>query len=191
MSTRDLTNELSTLSIDDFKKIIDEIAEKKSERIFKNGNAENANVVIANIFKHSDRVKSFAQSMNGIVGNCLPFYLEQVKIFLQKPNSKIEIVLEDLLEKRSDVLHYLLEQRRNGSDKIEIKKASEEFKNAIQEISVDKNKKLHFLIGDDDKFRVQYDPDKKSAYFCFNNKEITQKIDAVFQKYWSTCSVIA
>lgn len=188
--SENLPENLSALTNDDFRIFIGKKASEKSKSIFKNGSPENANLVAANIFKHSTRVRIYAENMDGKIGDSLPDYYEEATKFLSKPDSVLTIVLDRVEEKKSKAFEYFLAFKKDHSTKLKIYKASDQFVKSIKKYQVDGHNDLHFMTGDINKFRLEYDINSKSAYFSFNNLDITKPLTTEFDANLSSCEVV-
>lgn len=182
---------LPELTENDFRLIIGKKAKEKSKSIFKNGSPGNANIVASNIFKNSDlEVRIYADNMDGEIADCLPDYRQEALIYLSKPNTKLTIVLEKIEEKKSNAFLDFLNHRKLIPERVKIYKASKEFSDSISKYEVANSHDLRFMTGDSDNFRLQYNKETKSAYFSFNNSNITKTLITVFDANVASCELI-
>lgn len=193
MSTKDKIKfeSLPALTVSDFRKLIGEKANSKSESIFKNGSPENANIVAANIYKHSNEVRLYAFNMNGDISNSLPDYMDELLNFLNRGGTKITVVLDKVEDEKSLALKHLLNfQTIHSESKISVLSASEEFRAAVRTYEVDGSNDIHFMTGNEKMFRLEHNNSSKSAYFSFNNSKLTQILNTVFDANLSSCTKI-
>lgn len=185
-----LIENLPQLTVEDFRKLITQKALEHSKSIFKNGSPENANIVASNIFKNASTVRIYAENMDGKIGDCLPDYYSELVTFISKEDSKLTIVLDKFDQKKSKSLQYLLDYKDQNPNKIAVHKASNSFEKAIKEYKVDESNDLHFMTGDLNKFRLEYNKSSKSAYFSFNNQTITETLVNVFDANLNSCEKV-
>lgn len=191
MPTKKLLQDLPQLTVEDFRTIISKKANDKSKYIFKNGTPDNANIVAANIFKHSTKVRIYAENMDGTIGDCQPDYYNEAVRFLGRSGTSLEIVLEKLEEKKSNAFKYFLNFRKLHSSKLRILTASKEFTDSVRQYEVMGSNDIHFMTGDADKFRLEYNRDTKSAYFSFNNSDITTPLITAFDANIVSCTLLS
>lgn len=179
--------DLPQLTVEDFRRFIDKKANERSKHIFKNGNTDNANIVAANIFKHSKTIRIYADNMDGRIGDCQPDYYREAIDFLSRQGTTLEIVLDKVDEQKSNAFKYFLNFRKLHPEKLRMFTASEQFQSSVRQYKVQGSNDLHFMVGDADKFRLEYNKETKSAYFSFSNTDITKPLITAFDANVKSC----
>lgn len=178
---------------EEYKKFIIEISKSRPKVIFNNDTPSNANFIISQIFNLSKNVKLFVNDMDGTIHGVEPDYIESLENFLQDSNKSIEILFLNKPKIESNAYQKLID--RNVKCNVEIKlinntdEASKKLKKEFTNIT-DVPEKTFFAIGDESIFRLQRDPDKKSAFFCFDDVNTTNKLSNIFIDLWQNNSII-
>ena len=156
---------------ENYKEYVKEKAKKKDAEIFPNGTVEHAKVVIENLFEIAQRkINIFSGQLADVYESDV--ILENIKKFLEKSNSELKILLQDV-EKNSKKLkkNAFVKLCEDFSEKCEIQTAAED----------DKTRKNHFITVDGKSYRFEPNKKEKRAIACFNDKDFTKKIDGVFK----------
>ncbi|HRH03863.1 MAG TPA: hypothetical protein PLN13_03525 [Bacteroidia bacterium] len=180
-------NDKSELSPDQFRNFVEQIAKLKPPMIFKNGSPSNANMIIANIYKTSSTVNLFIDNLDGKISNEEKDYIEQLSMFLDKKDSKLNVIFQGVPVK-SEACTLMQAHPTNVSFKqIESDQAKLKVK-AFVDTTYGENFSLKFVTGDTDKFRLQAVSQSSlnpySAFFSFNNTEITESLNSFFKEIW-------
>jgi hypothetical protein len=183
----------SSLTADEFRIFVEQVSILKPETIFKNGSKSNANIVIANIFNTSKEVKLFVDTLDGQIHEAEEDYLKALNLFLKKDNSQLKVIFQGDPAWGSRACNIMKEH----PNKVSFKKLSDpEAKNELNKFIVSnygQDYTLKFSIGDKDKFRLQALPKKSekfSAFFSFNNKDVTNKLDIFFNEIWQKSTAV-
>jgi len=149
------------------------MAESKSTLVFPNDGPEHACIVSCELFNTSSKeVNIFTRSMSGVFAS-KEGYLEAMTSFIDR-GGKVNIMVSDssILESGNSAFFNILQNKYpNYVDLIEIKKCT-------------LDKPLYFMIGDDDKYRIQLD-EKYKALVCFNDSERTKKLLGFYKGWYS------
>ena len=191
--------DMSNEELINFRKNIEDIARNKTSSILSNDSPEQANVIIANIFRHAEnRVRIFAKNLDGeISSNAMAgnYYFNALDEFLGKPNSTLDVLIEESPAKES-FLFAKLKQKSSVSNQVRFKFASEEFKEEVRKLRPEdqpasqESELLHFVVGDNSMFRIEYDLKSHKANFCFNNEEVSTQLNKLFEDHIESKSCV-
>jgi hypothetical protein len=158
-----------------YKARIENLAANKDGMIFFNSGKEHAAIVMSNIFKYSkSSLKILAGDFNGAVcGNA--DYITQLKSFLNR-KGKLEILMDDYNSEKinnpfAEVIKFY---SFFNKDLVSVKKTNGKL------IDSETQKPIHLTIGDNDKFRYEYDTNQYSAKCSFNNQTIASTLAGHF-----------
>lgn len=170
----------------EYRTFVKERADSESNRTFYNDGAEDAVVVLSNIFSHSKKeVYLFSGSLDATITAHNDFISSLKSFFSNDGVLKVIISdesinsVDDLPEPISTVLKTYLIAFPN---QIQVKKS-----NATVNF---KGKDVHFAVGDSKMYRIEYDTKKFAAECCFNDTNTSSKLintyNAIFSDNRST-----
>lgn len=138
---------------------------------FNNKDNNHAAIVMANIFSHAKKtLKFFTGSFKGDICDQL-IYLDALKKALDSKLS-LEVIYEDEPNTNSECFK-LLKSYKNQDCKISMFKLTPSYKKIISDLKIKLN---HFLIGDDQMFRYEFDADAYKAYCNFDDKKSVDQL---------------
>jgi len=164
--------------MDDYRKMVKKLADAKSSQLIPNGGTDHAEVLIENIFSHAnDIVRIFSGELNARVYGSAPV-LAKAKAFLKSgTGKKIKILIQEMNISNSNkdylIAHDLIKTCKEvNPDACEIKFASGD----------DKEIGSHFVIMDNQGYRLEPDRKKPTGVGCFNDKGRATALSVFYDK---------
>jgi hypothetical protein len=179
-------------TIDDYKAAVENLAENKSEMMFRNSRSDLAAIVMATIIKYSKKeVRIYDNCLNGDIADQHHSFLEALRLFLVL-GKKVKIVLQKEIECESIVCQKLSQYSIEYPKGLEIRLANDEFRSNIKEVM---EKDIYFMVGDNFAYRMETTEDldyenEMRAIFSFNGPEIASKLIKAFDKNYKSCRLI-
>lgn len=180
----------------EFLETMDLFAKMKSTTVFKNDSPEHANAVISTIFMNvqkEDSVRIFAKSLNGQKSDVEASqgqYYNSLRHFMYNCSGQLRIVIDEDDSSNSRIKRELRSYQSDPKfkNRVEVKMASEKFQDSIKKLAPEKQQStIYFVTGGNDMFRVEYNPTDHLATFCFNNKQVTERLNKEFDENFSSC----
>lgn len=162
-----------------YKMMVKRLADSKSSELIPNGGTEHAEVLIENIFSHANNVvRIFSGELNArVYGSSV--VIDQAKDFLQSgAGKKIKILVQELDDASLQLLkmHELVKMCREiNADACEIKSVDER----------DKEVGSHFVIMDDQGYRLEPDRSKPTGIGCFNDDKTAAQLSKIYDDMFS------
>lgn len=166
----------------DYKKSVNDFAEKKVDFLFSNKGNDHAAIVVSAMFKNAENyIYMYSGSLNGDV-TAEPEFLHALKKFIDDGKT-LKVLLETtpVVESCSEALKIVMEA--SGSSNVIIKVIEEEVKKEFRKRQI-----KHFMIADGMSFRYEIDEEKYKAICNFNDIEMVQKLSNIFQKAFDNSS---
>jgi hypothetical protein len=165
-----------------YEKKVKSLAITKSEMLYFNSGADHASIVMESIFNTSNNlIKIFAGDFNDeVCQKTGDRYVKALKNYLLK-GKKIMVLLNELenKEKYNLILDVLKQYSSSDKYKQNISVKLTTFKPQQDGLNV------HFTLGDDLMYRLEYDTKNFLAEFSFNRKDkvasLTKIFDSVYQ----------
>lgn len=165
-----------------YEKKVKSLAITKSEMLYFNSGADHASIVMESIFNTSNNlIRIFAGNFNDeVCQKTGDRYVKALKNYLLK-GKKIIVLLNELesKEKYNLILDVLKQYSSSDKYKQNISVRLTTFKPQQDGLNV------HFTLGDDLMYRLEYDTKNFLAEFSFNRKDkvasLTQIFDSVYQ----------
>lgn len=162
--------ELSDLQMYD--NAISKMAQENSTDIFLNSGDKHAKIIFKHIFFNSKRnIRILANDLNNDVtkSEC---YRNSLLSFLNQPEAKLQVIVTY----HSDDKKYspLFRELYPYKDKITVKSLRRDI---IPE--------YHICIGDDNKYRLEYNTTERKAEGCFGDKEYVKTLNNYFAEIWN------
>lgn len=192
-----VTNPEETVSIEDVVSIeeylsaVDFFARTKSDFIFPNSSPDHAAIVLATIFKYSERdVMIYDNSLNGDIADTNTYLIDAIKEYVKDSNKKIKIVIRDDSKHENSRIYQLLSSYvKEDKSNVDIRKATTSFTNEVVGIY---NKDINFAIGDSTSFRMEKNEsagqnNTREAICSFNRSSYANKLSSVFEKHFFYC----
>jgi len=145
------------------------------------------------MFKHASKeVRMYDHALDGDISEKNCKVVEAMTNFIQDSSRTLRIVIRDDRPYEHANIFKVLSQLSCERTNLEIRKATPEFK---QEMTNIYNKDINFAVGDLMSFRMEkVDSDAASsprgAFCSFNRPDYAKKLASVFDKHFSSCSVI-
>ena len=160
----------------DYKKSVNDFAEKKVDFLFSNKGNDHAAIVVSAMFKNAENyIYMYSGSLNGDV-TAESEFLSALRKFIDDGKT-LKVLLErtPVIENCSEALKIVMEA--SGSSNVIIKVIGEEAKKEFK-----KKELRHFMIADGMSFRYEIDEEKYKAICNFNDIEMAKKLSDIFQK---------
>jgi len=170
-------NPLLFRDLEDYREGVELFASEDKDISFPNDGNEKALIVFETIFKFArERVDIAAGSLcNEFTGD--QRYINAVEEFLNKPKSELRILVNSWNQEDMEQSSFF--KNLKGKSNVTVKRSEEKFFAKDEE---NEQKQLHFCVGDDKMYRLEYDIAKRKAICNFNNPEIVQTLRKVFDK---------
>lgn len=167
----------------DYTEAVEYFANNKVDNVLSNSGNEHAVVIFANMFKTAERnVCLYAKDIFSVenVVSVSPLYMESLRKFLDKGDTKLRIVLKDYDEVTScNILRDMLKQY---TSKIELRR------NKRGEVKIGDNS-VHLCIADGRMYRVEYDTESRKARCNFNDINAVSKYQTVFNQLFEASTI--
>ncbi len=152
------------------------LADKKSNEIYRNSGALHASVVFSNMFRTSEKqIRIFSRSLGHKVTSNEE-YLQELKNYLER-GGILSVMLEECVDESSDGIRSLFKLFR---EQVKIKTGVGK-KFAYKQEDGDMIS-IHFATADSRIYRVEFDTNGHKARGSFNQKEDTEKLEAIFDQ---------
>ncbi len=163
----------TTSHIIEYRKLIEELAEKRANRRVPNGHPEHASILLETMFKRAEHdVRIYTGALNETVYG-RPGLIEALKRFIARPGARLRVLLQDQHDaawvKSQPMIKALYEKNRR--DNVEVAVATGVYAT---------NKAKHFSVMDDCGFRFEHDHSQTQAVANFNEPEIALELASVF-----------
>ena len=171
------------ITMEEYKKSVRYYADEQKDYLFHNKGDEHAKIIFENIFRTATKqIRIAAYNLwNSAVVNT-PEYLGALKSYLDKPDTKLQILLieepsiNDVLSESSyNIYRMLYEHPAYQSGRVEIKCGEgKSFKKD--------DKTIHFCTADGRMYRFESNPEQRSATCNFNDPNQTAILDSNFDR---------
>lgn len=174
-----------TLMIDEYKKSVERLAQKRMNIEFDNEGYQHAAIVLESLFENAEKnVKMFSGTLNGDVASEIGF----LKAFNKHIESRkeLKIIVEEIPDKghQSKALKRVLELQNNPSYNVKLKVADANFI-ALLKRKFQSGNPYHFAVSDSRAYRVELDAKAYKAICNFNDERIAPKLEEVFDSYFN------
>jgi len=171
--------------MNNYKKAVEELAKNSENLEFDNKGNEHASVVLENMLKYAKKsFKIYTGNFNGDVANNDAF-LKYFNKFIENKN-EVKVIIESLPDDEvnySKALKRIIDLNNNPAYNVKYKLATEAFKKELENIFQNK-KPCHFSISDSKAYRVEIEPNTYKAIVNFNDPQITQKLELIFDNFF-------
>lgn len=173
-------------TLEEYAEFVASLANNNNGTVFYNTGKDHASIVMSNIFYNSnDTIRMLSGNLKGdICGS--DTYLLGLFSFLRKEKSKIQIMLEEFDKNviNINIFNALKYYKRVYPSKVIIKKTNSIF------IDDDNKEKVHFLVGDTSKYRIEYNTKNYLARCSFNNPKDSEYLINIFDDEFVKCEEI-
>jgi len=163
-----------------YNEMVRDFADQKSEDLIPNSGLEHAEVLVKNIFSHaSNEVRIFTGRLNPSVYGT-PEVIKSITGFLHDgTDRKIKILLQDIdPNKLGDFKkNHLYKLCKEWPDSCEIKTTDSELQS-------------HFVVMDDNGYRIEPDKSEPVGIGCFNDKDLSERLVTLFDGLFTTGTVL-
>ncbi len=152
-----------------YREYIRDLANTRSDEVFKNSSPKHAAIVLSNIFAQAQtEVLIFAGTLNGLLSKETE-YQDSFDLFLQKKHVHIKILVENDSNFNPNLKEKLKILKENGCN-LEIKQHNY--------ILLEENTKvpLHFTLADSSMYRIETNTKTHYADGCFNDTSDTSTL---------------
>ena len=160
----------------DYSKAVSYYANNKENNVLSNEGVGHAIVVFENIFRTAEnKVSIYAKNIfapNNEV-TCSASYIGEVRNFLNKPNTSLQILLQEYDEETS--YNVLRDELKKYQDKVTVKV------NREKKVKV-AGDDVHFCIADGRMYRMEYNTEGRKARCNFNDPDAVTKFQGVFTR---------
>lgn len=165
-----------------YKEAIALLAKENRNMVFPNDGNDHAHIVFEQIFNSAQNTVSIAAG-----SLCNEFtehngYLEAVEQFTNRPNSQLHILINDYDESR--VRQSAFFQRLRGKENVLIRESNARF--CSQDIP-----EIHFCVGDNRMYRLEYDIAGRRAMCNFNDTERAATLIGVFSQVFEGANIVS
>lgn len=158
--------------IQDYIDFVEALATEGENKIFFNSGPLHAAAVMSTIFKHANKnVKIFAGDFSGAVSN-REIYLSQLNNYLARPDTNLEIILQNDSNIHKSKIFDVLRGKRN------VKLTQSPFK--VTRRVLEDDVPVHFTVADGKMFRIETDVDNFYAECNFNDVEKASQLTSLF-----------
>jgi len=152
--------------IQEYKEYVFQKASSNSPDVIFNSGPKEAVVTLSNLFRFSkNHVRLYCGGFGQEVSDN-PEYCLEVRLFLEKPGTKLDVMTVNPPRIESKLYQLLMEDKYQT-------KIIRDFGRGNFFKDVEGTPEYHFATGDDHIYRVEIDTKGKVAEVCFNNKELT------------------
>lgn len=172
-------------SLDEYRSVIENLADNKESMAYANAGPEHAAIVFANIFRTSNTlVNVFAGNMNGGISSSKA-YLEQLNGFLER-KGKLRIILQEFDRENNKELFALLKRYAFfHSDQVKVYRTDSTI------LNTDTNTPIHFCTGDNTMYRMEQNTSKFFATGSFNDPKWVSSLKELFASIKDTSTEVA
>lgn len=165
--------------MDDYRKAVEYYASNHLNYLFHNKGPEHAKIIFENIFKvANEHIRIAANNLwNTEVVNTQE-YIDALRTFLDKPNSKLDIILTNepnWNEVKADEANNIYKLLLNYKSKVRIKTG--EGKNFRK---TDTNQIVHLCTADDSIYRLEDNIDERTAICNFKDEKTVSELNKIF-----------
>jgi hypothetical protein len=165
------------MNIEEFKKLVEEVAVKKLDFVFSNPGKEHAGVVLCSMAKHADSdFKVFDDNLEGDITDNTDFY-ELIGDLLAR-GGKFSIITKKNPED-NESKKKVLRLKQRYAENVEVCYIND------MDLLQDDEKDLlnaNFSVVDGKSYRLEYDFEKRKAFFNFNDQVTGQRLINKFNK---------
>jgi len=175
---------MNNISFDknEYLNIVETFASQNDKMIFCNEGNEHAAIVLSRIFKYSNNtVRIYASSLSQSIVTNDEDYVNYLDSFIKK-GGIVQVLISSLPKTPSKAFKNLLLKSQVYNETVGLR---------LAESKIKLNKKhVNFTVGDNNKFRLEIDPTKRTAYCSFNNTKYCSKLIDLFKQNFNTASPI-
>lgn len=158
-----------------YRRYIQRLREEKSKAVFMNSSTEHAIIVLSELFQSAEKeVLILSRNLSREVTDN-ENYLKQLDAFLQKKNTKLEIILTNYSEhfKHSRIYEVLTTRSKENPNIMLFKSNSQATVN---------EEPVNFVICDSTAYRFEYNLDDREAIGSFNGGAEVESLKKIFNK---------
>lgn len=171
------------MEMNDYLDFVEGLAKCQKDQVFFNSGPEHAAIVFSQMFKTAQKdLKIFAGDLSGEISN-RDIYLKYLEFFLNKPDTKVEILLQSQEYVGKSFVFMVLNKFRN---KVHLKVSPVEVQLKSQPES-----EIHFTVADNRMLRIEVDTNKYIAECNFNNPEKAGKLTWLFNNLFNSEDAVA
>jgi hypothetical protein len=178
------TYSTNATELQQYKELINHLAETKSTQFYTNGDKEHAEIILSTIFSHTKKILRIYRMGNNNGFTSAPPYKDALLNALAPKNTD-DSSTEPFLITCLILVHNTedpLFDDINGCSNVTILKITDDATEHIKQNISLQNKNVNFAIGDDDMFRLEIEPTQYKAIGSFNNKPITKRLIELFDE---------
>lgn len=163
---------------DTYRKFLDELARTSSPKLFTNGGKEYASILMSVLMDKTDSIaRIFSFGFRPDLVWTSP-YKEALENFIKSPGKELRIMVESDASMNKEPIQLLKNAYDGGNKKISLKLITKNDKlNLISQLG---GGHRNFAVFDDDKYRMEYNPEDFQAFGSFNDRETCQRLQGLF-----------
>lgn len=163
---------------EDYKNFLETLASTGSSKLFTNGGKEYASILMSVLLDYTNsiaRIFSYGFRPNLVLA---PKYKEALERFLTTPHKELRVMVESDIAVKDEPIRMLQEAYQNGNKLVSLKLITSEDKEEI--INQLGGGHRNFAIFDNNKYRMEYDPEDFKAFGSFNDTGICTRLTTLF-----------
>ncbi len=163
---------------DDYKTFLKNLAKTGSSKLFTNGGKEYASILMSVLLDNTNSVvRIFSYGFRPDLVST-PEYKQALKRFLETPYKEIRVMVETGEAVDQEPIRMLKEAYQSSPDRVSLKLITPEAREDL--ISQLGGGHRNFAVFDNEKYRMEYDPDDFKAFGSFNDVETCSRLISLF-----------
>lgn len=173
--------------MDKYKELLELLSKYDLDYQVVNGGPEHAAQLIGTIVRNSTtHIRAFAPEMNGDISEAKGSTLvEDFRSAIER-GLTVEVMLGSKPTHESALLKVLRDGVKAAPSRVSVKLAPEEFKSEM----IENGQLVHFTVGDDKRFRKEFDPINHMAIGNMNDKFQAEVLTNVFNKHFANATPV-
>lgn len=180
-------NEVNDLILKRYQEYLENLAKKCSNEIFSNAGKNHASILMAIMFENTKKeARIFCEGFKADLIHTEP-YFSALENYLKDEKNELSVLVESDNYIHEEPICLLKSYREKGAS-IELKKIRETDKEKIfKELNT---QHCNFAVFDNDKFRLEYEPEEYKAMGSFNQPEKCKTLIDLFNNAFSKADPI-
>lgn len=163
-----------------YKNFLEELASVASPKLFTNGGKEYASILMSVLLDRTDSIaRIFSLGFRPDLISTSP-YKEALEKFLKDSNKELRVMVESKMAVNEEPIEMLKKAHNNGNEKISLKIITPKDREEI--IAQLGGGHRNFAVFDDDKYRMEYNPEDFQAFGSFNDRATCRRLKGLFDQ---------